>query len=53
MLARAFTVRNNTDYEDFFEIREEVAKEQYENATEFIKMVECFLDNILKEVDHE
>jgi uncharacterized protein (UPF0332 family) len=49
VLAKAFTVRNNTDYEDFFKISETVAQEQYQNAADFIKMIEAYLLMLLQE----
>lgn len=35
--------RNNTDYSDFFIVSQSDAKEQYEKAKEFEKMIEEYL----------
>ena len=44
-LSQAFQIRNNTDYSDFFIVSQSDAKEQYEKAKEFEKMIEEFLKN--------
>ena len=44
-LSQAFQIRNNTDYSDFFIVSQSDAKEQYEKAKEFEKMIEAFLEN--------
>ena len=47
MLAKAFTVRNNADYEDFFVVSKSAAQEQYENAVSFIAMISDYLRDVL------
>ncbi len=42
-LSQAFQIRNNTDYSDFFVVSQSDAKEQYEKAEEFLKMIENYL----------
>lgn len=42
-LSQAFQIRNNTDYSDFFIVSQSDAKEQYEKAKEFEKMIEEYL----------
>ena len=48
MLAKAFTVRNNADYEDFFVVSQSAAQEQYENAVTFIARITDYLQEIIK-----
>ena len=42
-LSNAFQIRNNTDYADFFIVSREDAKEQYERAEDFYKVIETYL----------
>lgn len=42
-LSQAFQIRNNTDYSDFFVVSQSDAKDQYEKADEFLKMIENYL----------
>lgn len=42
-LSQAFQIRNNTDYSDFFVVSQSDAKEQYEKADEFLKVIEHYL----------
>lgn len=42
-LSSAFQIRNNTDYADFFIVSREDAKEQYERAEDFYKVIETYL----------
>jgi Uncharacterized conserved protein related to C-terminal domain of eukaryotic chaperone, SACSIN len=42
-ISQAFQIRNNTDYMDFFIVSLQDAKEQYERAEEFVKVIEEFL----------
>ena len=42
-ISQAFQIRNNTDYADFFLVSLLDAKEQYDRAEEFVKVVEEFL----------
>lgn len=42
-ISQAFQIRNNTDYADFFLVSLKDAKEQYDRAEEFVKVVEEFL----------
>ncbi|MDO4469525.1 MAG: HEPN domain-containing protein [Bacillota bacterium] len=44
-ISQAFQIRNNTDYADFFLVSSQDAKEQYDRAEEFVKVVEEFLKN--------
>jgi uncharacterized protein (UPF0332 family) len=47
MLAKAFTVRNNADYEDFFLVSRTTAQEQHDNAIRFIAMITAYLHDLL------
>ena len=47
MLAKAFTVRNNADYEDFFLVSRSTAQEQHENAIRFIAMITEYLQDVV------
>ena len=47
MLVKAFTVRNNADYEDFFLVSRTTAQEQYDNAGRFISMVTEYLHGMV------
>ena len=38
-ISQAFQIRNNTDYADFFIVSAQDAKEQYEKAKEFLKVI--------------
>ncbi len=42
-ISQAFQIRNNTDYADFFIVSMQDAKEQYDKAEEFVKVIEEFL----------
>ena len=42
-ISQAFQIRNNTDYADFFLVSLQDAKEQYDRAEEFVKVIEEFL----------
>lgn len=42
-ISQAFQIRNNTDYADFFIVSVQDAKEQYEKAKEFLKVIEKYL----------
>lgn len=42
-LSQAFQIRNNTDYSDFFVVSQSDAKEQFEKADEFLKVIENYL----------
>ena len=42
-LSQAFQIRNNTDYADFFIVSAQDAKEQYEKAKEFLKVIVKYL----------
>ena len=44
-LSQAFQIRNQADYEDFYIVSQKDAKEQYENADEFVKVVESYLES--------
>ena len=43
IVGNAFQVRNQSDYEDFFMVSKEEAKEQCENAKKFITEIEVYL----------
>ena len=43
MLSNAFRVRNKTDYDDFYVVSQEEAKQQLENAISFIALVKLTL----------
>ena len=40
-ISQAFQIRNNTDYADFFIVSAQDAKEQYEKAKEFLKVIKA------------
>lgn len=42
-LSQAFQIRNNTDYSDFFVVSQSDAKEQYEKAEEFLRVIGNYL----------
>lgn len=42
-ISQAFQIRNNTDYADFFIVSAQDAKEQYEKAKEFLKVIVKYL----------
>lgn len=42
-ISQAFQIRNNTDYADFFIVLAQDAKEQYEKAKEFLKVIVKYL----------
>ena len=42
-ISQAFQIRNNTDYADFFIVSAQDAKEQYEKANEFLKVIVKYL----------
>ena len=42
-ISQAFQIRNNTDYADFFIVSAQDAKEQYEKAKEFLKVLVKYL----------
>lgn len=44
-LSQAFQIRNQADYEDFYIVSQKDAKEQYEKADEFVKVVEAYLES--------
>ncbi|MDO9565420.1 MAG: HEPN domain-containing protein [Candidatus Desulfaltia sp.] len=48
MLASAFDLRIKSDYQDFYVISKTEAKEQLDNAVEFINMVKSFIENNIK-----
>lgn len=43
-ISQAFQIRNNTDYADFFIVSAQDAKEQYEKAKEFLKVIVKYLN---------
>lgn len=44
-ISQAFQIRNNSDYADFFLVSLQDTKEQYERATEFLDVVEAFIES--------
>lgn len=42
-ISQAFQIRNNTDYADFFIVSAQDAKEQYENAAEFLNAIQQYI----------
>ena len=47
ILQRAFQIRNNCDYDDFFLVSKKDAEEQYENAVDMLSIIENYLNNYL------
>ena len=45
-ISQAFQIRNNVDYADFFMVSEQDAREQYQNAKEFLDAVKEYLEKI-------
>ncbi len=43
ILQRAFQIRNSCDYDDFYIVSADAAKEQYENAVAMVKRIQEFL----------
>ena len=46
IIKNAFTVRNNSDYEDFYEISKEEVTQQTQNAKTFLTAVEGYIKTI-------
>jgi uncharacterized protein (UPF0332 family) len=46
IIENAFRIRNNTDYEDFYIVSIDDAKEQFQNAKVFVSAVEAYLKNV-------
>lgn len=44
-ISQAFQIRNNTDYADFFIVSAQDAREQYENAVEFLAAIRHFIED--------
>lgn len=49
MLAGAFQIRKDCDYDDFYIASYEDARTQYENASKFVEGIEDYIDKILSE----
>lgn len=47
IIGNAFSNRNDSDYEDFFEPSEDEAKEQFVDAQRFIEIIEDYLEDKL------
>lgn len=47
-ISQAFQIRNNTDYADFFIVSAQDAKEQYEKAKEFLKVIVKYLSKTIR-----
>jgi uncharacterized protein (UPF0332 family) len=45
----AFRIRNNADYEDFYIVNIDEAKEQLRNAEDFVNTVETYLNDIWRQ----
>ncbi len=43
ILQRAFQIRNNCDYDDFFIVSKEDATEQYKNAVDMVQAIETYI----------
>ena len=43
ILQRAFQIRNNCDYDDFFIVSKEDATEQYKNAVDLVQAIETYI----------
>lgn len=43
ILQRAFQIRNNCDYDDFFIVSKEDATEQYKNAVDMVQAIEIYI----------
>ena len=43
ILQRAFQIRNNCDYDDFFIVSKEDATEQYKNAADMVQAMETYI----------
>lgn len=43
ILQRAFQIRNNCDYDDFFIVSKEDATEQYKNAMDMVQAIETYI----------
>ena len=49
ILRKAFQIRNESDYEDFYVVAESEAREQIKNAKEFLEAVEKHIASIMEE----
>ena len=45
IIQKAFKIRNKNDYDDFYVVSREEAKEQIKDAEYFLNVIENFLDN--------
>lgn len=45
IIQKAFKIRNKSDYDDFYVVSREEAKEQIKDAEYFLSVIESFLDN--------
>ena len=48
IIEKAFDVRGDSDYSDFFLVDESEVRQQLDNATEFLKAVESYLNPLLE-----
>ena len=49
IIGSAFEIRNDSDYEDFYVVAESEARQQFENAKEFLEAVEKYIGKISEE----
>ena len=49
IIGSAFNTRNDSDYEDFYELSDEDAKEQFNDATRFIAIIKDYLTSVQSE----
>ena len=47
MIESAFTVRNRSDYEDFFVVSKSETEKQIGNARRFLETVEVYIDGLV------
>ena len=48
IIGKAFEIRNESDYEDFYVVSKEEAMKQIENAKEFLEACEKYLEGVLE-----
>ena len=46
ILSKAFKIRNDSDYKDFYLVTKEETKEQLENAEKFLKRIKEYIEEV-------
>ena len=53
IVGRAFDIRNDSDYEDFYVVSKDEVIKQAENASVFLKATEDYIKTLLPKIDNE